>query len=93
MAVYKLSRDANKKLEEIYEYSVLNFGEAIADEYFLSLHNAFDLLTEQPNLGRVFYEFHRHEHRDYVFFYKTVEDGILILHIFHQKENIDEKLQ
>lgn len=93
MAVYKFSNDAFLKLQEIYEYPLINFGEQRADEYFLSLHNAFELLAEQPNLGRQFHEFHRHEHRDYTFFYKIMEEGIFIIHIYHQKENINDKIQ
>ena len=92
MAVYKFSKDAFLKLEEIYEYSFINFGEPQADEYILSLHEAFELLAEQPGLGRKFHEFHKHEHRDYTFFYKIIEEGILIVHIYHQKENITDKI-
>ena len=89
MVDYKLSEDAAKSLSGIYEYSLINFGEQKADEYYLSLHNAFELLAEQPNLGRVFHEFRRHEHGQHVFFYREIGYGILMLHIFHQKENIE----
>jgi len=93
MAVYKLSEDASKKLSSIYEYSLLNFGEEKADEYYLSLHNAFELLADQPNLGRKFHEYHRHEHGYHVFFYKITDYGILILHVLHQREDVDGKIQ
>lgn len=93
MAVYKLSEEAAKKIISIYEYSLLNFGEAKADEYYLSLHNAFELLAEQPNLGRKFHEYHRHEHGYHALFYKVTDYGILILYILHQKENAEEKIQ
>ena len=93
MAVYKLSEDASKTLSKIYEYSLLNFGEEKADEYYLSLHNVLELLAEQPSLGRKFHEFHRHEHGYHAFFYKVTDYGILILHIFHQNEDIESKIQ
>ncbi len=93
MAVYKLSENADAILSNIYEYSLINHGEQKADEYYLSLHNTFELLAEQPNLGRVFHEFHRHEHGFHVFFYKVTDYGILILHILHQKENVEDKIQ
>lgn len=93
MAVYKLSQDALEKLSAIYEYSLLNFGEQKADEYYLSLHKIFELLAEQPDLGRKFHEFRRHEHGSHIFFYKVTDYGILILHILHQKENVEEKIQ
>ena len=88
MASYKLSSDASKSIEKIYEYSIVNFGEKKADEYFKLLHKAFDLLADQPKLGRKFYEYHRHEHGEHVFFYKTTDYGIKIIHILHQKEDI-----
>ena len=93
MAVYKLSENAAEKLSSIYEYSLLNYGEDKADEYYLSLHKTFGLLANQPNLGRKFHEFHRHEHGYHVFFYKVTDYGILILHILHQKEDVATKIQ
>ena len=93
MAGYKLSEDAYSVLENIYEYSLLNFGEQTADEYYLSLHQSFQLVADQPKLGREFHEFRRHEHRSHVFFYIITDYGILIVNIYHQKENIDVKMQ
>ena len=93
MAVYKLSDDASEKLSSIYEYSILNFGEQKADEYYMSIHKTLELLAEQPKLGRKFHEFRRHEHGYHIFFYKKTEYGILVLHILHQQEDIEEKLQ
>ncbi|MDF1881423.1 type II toxin-antitoxin system RelE/ParE family toxin, partial [Sulfurimonas sp. MAG313] len=75
-----------------YEYSILNFGEKIADDYFTSLHDTFELLAEQPELGRKFHEFRRHEHAEHIFFYKITGYGIKIIHILHQKENIHSKI-
>ena len=93
MASYKLSDKAVQTIEKIYEYSLLNFGERKADEYYLSLHNSFELLAEQPNIGREFHEFHRHEHGEHVFFYKITDYGIKVIHIFHQREDIKRKIQ
>jgi len=93
MADYKLSENAAKTLESIYEYSLLTFGETQAGEYYTSLHETFLLLAEQPHLGRKFHEFRRHEHGQHVFFYKIEEYGILIVHIFHQREDLENKLQ
>lgn len=93
MAVYKLSENAAEKIASVYEYSLLNFGEAVADEYYTSLHRAFELLANQPYLGRAFHEFYRHDHRHHVFFYKATDYGILILHILHEKENVEDQIQ
>jgi len=92
MAIYKLSLDASQIITDIYEYSILNFGEKVADDYFMSLHDTFKLLAIQPNLGREFHEYHRHEHREHVFFYKITDYGIDIIHILHNKEDVDSKI-
>lgn len=93
MSSYKLSKKASQKIQSIYEYSLLNFGEEKADEYFLSMHKTFRLLAEQPYLGRQFKEFYKHEHGHHTFFYKIKDYGIIILHIFHQKEELSINLQ
>ncbi|RYE54827.1 MAG: type II toxin-antitoxin system RelE/ParE family toxin [Rhizobiaceae bacterium] len=83
MARYRLSRIADQKIESIYEYSILRFGEAQADSYFLGLHDLFELLAsnplmgqEEPELGdgirRFLYEAH-------IVFYRPMSDGVLIL--------------
>jgi len=93
MASYKLSNNAAKSIGKIYEYSLLNFGEKQADKYYQSLHHAFKLLAEEPHIGRKFHEYHRHEHGEHVFFYKITNYGIKIIHIFHNREDIENKIQ
>jgi len=83
MARYRLSGVADHKIESIYEYSTLRFGETQADSYFLGLHDLFGLLAknplmgqEEPDLGdgirRFMYEAH-------IVFYRPMSDGVLIL--------------
>ena len=88
MGRYKLSNEAKTTLEKIYQYSLENFGEKKADQYFLSLHSTFKLLANNPKIGRVFYAYRRHEHAQHICFYKETGYGILVLHILHVKEDI-----
>ena len=85
MARYRLTGVADQKIESIYEYSVLRFGEAQADVYFLGLHDLFEMLANNPLMGqeetdlgeglrRFFYGAH-------IVFYRPVSDGVLILDI------------
>jgi len=53
MRGYRLSRKAEADLQQIYLYSFENFGERQADAYTLGLSSCFNLLTEQPRLGRM----------------------------------------
>ena len=53
MAGYRLSRKADDDLTQIYLYSYEHFGEAQADAYTSELVACFQLLAEQPRLGRI----------------------------------------
>lgn len=92
MAVYRLSAAAERKLAEIYAYSLLNFGEVQADDYFYGLHAVFDLLAQHPLMGRTFRQYRRHEHGSHTVFYAQTDYGVLIVQIFHYNEDIDSRL-
>ena len=83
MARYRLSNIADQKIASIYEYSVLNFGETQADEYFLGLHDIFELLADNPLLGREALELgadiRRFLYQAHLVFYRPVSDVVLIL--------------
>ena len=93
MAVYKLAKAADSKLERIYEYSLLNFGLRKADAYYKELQDIFEMLAAMPGIGREFRGRRRHEHAEHVIFYRQKPDGILIVQIFHHSENIDAKFR
>lgn len=85
MARYRLSNTADKKIASIYEYSVLNFGETQADEYFLGLHDLFELLATNPLLGReepdLGADIRRFLYQAHLVFYRPFSEGVLILDI------------
>lgn len=90
MAGYRLTRRADRKLEAIYTYTLENFGEAQADSYFVTLEETFGLLAERPHLGRRFHEYRRFEHGAHVIFYRQRRGGVLIVDIFHRREDADK---
>ena len=93
MAAYKLSVDARNRLAEIYEYTLLNFGERQADAYYLALHETFERLAHSPLMGWTFRAYRRHDHGRYAIFYMPVDAEIVIAQIFHHSENIDARLR
>lgn len=93
MAVYRLAKAADAKLEQIYEYSLLTFGERQADAYYHSLHETFDFLAARPLIGREFRGRRRHEHAEHVIFYRQVQNGIFVVQILHRNENIAAKVK
>jgi len=93
MAVYKLSIPARNRLAEIYEYTLLNFGERQADTYLADLNAAFNRLAHSPLMGRKVRAYRRHDHGQYAIFYMPMDSGIAIAQIFHHSENIDAKFR
>lgn len=85
MARYELSNLADQKIAAIYEYSIAQFGEHKADEYFLGLHGLFEALALNPMIGREEVELgegiRRFPYQSHLVFYKAVSRGVLILHI------------
>ncbi|MCG6862017.1 MAG: type II toxin-antitoxin system RelE/ParE family toxin [Chromatiaceae bacterium] len=52
MAAYSLSEKAVSDLDEIYEYTILNFGLEQARAYLLWLHERFQILADNTGVGR-----------------------------------------
>lgn len=79
MVAYRLSGRAAADLDEIYEYTIMNFGLVRARDYLVGLHETFGRLLEQPLLGRsaarVSPELRRHEYRSHVVFYVPQDSG------------------
>ena len=53
---YRLTRQAKSDIKAIYRYTVEYFGEGQAQEYLDGLEYSFDLLADNPNMGRLFDE-------------------------------------
>ena len=49
---YELSKRAASDIEDILRYTIENFGLEQADEYATGLYHSFDLLLDNPRLGR-----------------------------------------
>ena len=51
MEKYQLTNKAENEIESIYEYSILNFGLNIAQEYVFGLHECFVTLADNQSWG------------------------------------------
>lgn len=87
--MYKLSRLAADDFAAIYEYTLLNFGCAKADEYTDELESTLQLLSDTPFIGRECPEIaagiRRHDHHKHAIFYLPQEQDILVLRMLHQQ--------
>lgn len=87
MTEYALLQRAEADLFDIYVYGYRQFGEAQADAYAADLERAFQLLADQPQLGRkadaIRTGVRRHEHASHIVLYEKTDTGVLILALIH----------
>lgn len=92
MGNYEFTHDTIIELEDIYSYSILQFGIEQAQKYINGLHHSIMLLADNPRLGRECYFLEddmarRHEYERHVIYYDITESGILILHILGSSQD------
>jgi toxin ParE1/3/4 len=96
MAAYSLSAKAAADLDGIYEYTILQFGHEQARAYLLGLHERFEMLAEQPDLGRNAEELtpdlRRSEYQSHVVFYVAKIDGVRIVRVLHEGMDVKRHL-
>lgn len=96
MAAYRLSAKAAADLDEIYEYTILNFGLTQAQAYLHGLQERFDALAERPTQGRSATQFapklRRFEHQSHMIFYLLEEQRVLIVRVLHQSMDVKRHL-
>ena len=87
MSEYRLTQAAEDDLLEAFIYGFETFGRQQAEEYRDSMIRCFELLAENPRLGRKADDFaagaRRHEHAQHVIFYDEQPYGVLIIGIVH----------
>jgi toxin ParE1/3/4 len=93
---YALTPRARADLDEIWDHSVREWGDARAEKYLLAFRSAFETLTEHPRLGRSAHVI-RPGYRSFavnshVVFYRISKDQIDIVRILHQKSDHTARL-
>ncbi len=91
---YRLSQEADIDLEYIFDFTQAEFGFDQAVSYLRDLDEAFLLLSENPEIGRVRDEIKvglrslpKHSH---VIFYRVLEDHIRIVRVLHGRRDLPE---
>ncbi|MGU3422263.1 type II toxin-antitoxin system RelE/ParE family toxin [Methylobacterium sp. D54C] len=87
MSDYTLTARAEADLFDIAVYGYRQFGIRQAEAYADGLERIFQLLADNPRMGRtaaaIRHGVHRHEYAAHVILYEPVEGGVLILAIVH----------
>ncbi len=85
MTDYTLTARAEADLFQIAVYGYRQFGVRQAEAYAADLEHTFQLLADNPGMGRkadaIQPGVHRHEHASHVILYEPADDGVLILAI------------
>jgi toxin ParE1/3/4 len=85
----RLTRAADSALGDIYRYGIETFGLRKAQDYLLSLHDAFEMLGRFPETGRSFHEFRRHEHASHVIFYEIDKGAVVIVDVIRGERDAE----
>ena len=83
----RLTRQAKSDLKAIYHYTVENFGEGQAREYLDGLDYSFDLLTDNPKMGRLFDEsIRRYIYKSHLVYYEIRDNQLIIIRIRNARQ-------
>ncbi|HEX9198927.1 MAG TPA: type II toxin-antitoxin system RelE/ParE family toxin [Acidobacteriaceae bacterium] len=88
MSTWKLTRKARTDYAEILLYTIDAWGEEQAERYLALLLDGFDLLAQNPGIGRpcnrLAPRLRRFEQGKHVIFYKPDRNGIIVSRVLHQ---------
>jgi len=83
---------AEQDIADIWIYGADRWGVDQADRYFDGMVTLFDLLSEQPEIARLRDKFRPpvriYPYGSHVVVYETVEAGIAIIRVLHNRRNI-----
>lgn len=83
---------AEQDIADIWSAGADRWGIDQADRYFDGMMDLFDLLSEQPEIARLRNEFippvRIHIYGVHIVIFETVETGIAIIRILHQRRDI-----
>ncbi len=83
----RFTRAAERDIEEIYRYGLIQFGEMQADRYAQGMGECFDLICGNPGIGRLDTRItpavRRFEFKSHVIFYDIEQDAIRIVRVLH----------
>ena len=94
---YVLSPEADRDIEEIFEYSQKNFGLDQAIKYITEFDELFTRLIDNPDIGRTRDEIktglRSFPKTSHVVFYRVLTDHVRIVRILHGSRDIPRYFQ
>ena len=93
MARYRILAEANTDINHIYAYGIETWGLAKAKDYLLGLHERFEFLVHNPNIGVNSDELapglQRFRYGRHVVFFINTDNGILIVRVLGEEMNFN----
>jgi toxin ParE1/3/4 len=93
---YELSEEADRDLQEIYDFTIENFGSHQAIEYLTGLETIFNNLCKHPYTGRSRNEIRRGlrciAYVSHIIFYRMAEKRIRIVRVLHASRDLPKFL-
>lgn len=81
---HKLRPLARRQIKDIYRYTYLTFGEKQADKYMYELDAVFEMIADNPRIGRPYSgETRQLVHGRHIILYRITKTHISIGRIFH----------
>ncbi len=97
MKLYRLSPAAEADLEDIWQFTALNWSHRQAEDYVSSLFDTFVKLGKNPGLGRradvVMARYRRFRCGHHLIFYVQADDGrVEVVRVLHEKTDVARHL-
>lgn len=96
MGAYRLSKECEIDISEIYEYGIEKFGLIQAQGYLIGLHELFQSLAGNPGMGQDSSEFYptlkRFMYKSHMVFYLQSESGIFVVRMLSQSMDYERHL-
>ena len=94
MGVYKVSGKAESDLTNMYEYGIERFGLKQAQAYLFGIHDIFQVLSDNINLGRdasdIVLSLKRFSYKSHTIFYLATGIDILIVRVLNQSMDFEK---
>jgi len=96
MGDFRLTSRAESDLAEIADYTIETFGIEQARRYRDALESCFQMIADNPKLGRsadqLAPKLRRYEHQSHVVFYTIEGQSALIVRVLHESRDFEQHL-
>jgi len=93
----KLSPKAINDLEEIYEYTIANWGIRQAEKYQDELFEWMSRVTENPHIGSQYYfskgSYRKSQINKHLIFYRIKDDELVVVRVLHERMDFKSHLE